>query len=117
VNGERGGVTIIVLALGFLITTAAVVVTTRGVAVIDRHRTQAAADLAALAGAGRVIEGSEAACAAAATISRRNGALLASCRVSGDVVDVEVRAAVRFGRLGPWTVVRRARAGPARWPP
>ena len=116
-SGERGSVTMVVLVLGLLIATTAAAVTTRGVAVIDRHRTQAAADLAALAGAGRAIEGGAAACAAAAAIARRNGAVLASCTVSGEVVDIEVTSVVRIARLGGWTVVRRARAGPAREPP
>jgi secretion/DNA translocation related TadE-like protein len=117
VNRERGSVTIIVLVLGLLILTASAAVAARGGAVIGRHRAQTAADMAALAGAGRALEGSSAACAAAATVARRNGATLASCVVSGDVVEVEVSSSVHIVRLGTWPVSRRARAGPAREPP
>jgi secretion/DNA translocation related TadE-like protein len=113
VSRERGSVTVVVLVLGLLIVTASVAVVARGIAVIGRHEAQAGADLAALAGADRVLEGSAAACAAAGTIARRNGATLVSCTVAGDVVEIEVTRSVRVTGIGTWSVGRRARAGPA----
>jgi secretion/DNA translocation related TadE-like protein len=84
-----------------------------GVAVISRHRAEAAADLAALAGARSVIDGSSEACAHAATVAAANGAQLVHCGLSGDVIDIEVAVDLRLGRIGRWVVTGRARAGPA----
>lgn len=82
-------------------------------AVFVAHRTaQSAADLAALAGAD-ALQVSGDACAAAATITSRNGATLESCEIAGE--DVTVRVRVEGPRwLGqPGDPVAEARAGPA----
>ncbi|SEC20713.1 helicase/secretion neighborhood TadE-like protein [Nocardioides exalbidus] len=76
--------------------------------VAAQRRAQAAADLAALAGAGSTDD----ACASAARVASANHALLESCTVAGDDVTVEVSVA---GPDVPWRVVRvtaEARAGP-----
>ncbi len=110
---ERGSATVWVLALAAvlgLVTTASVLV---GVAVVARHRAASAADLAALAAAGRAVTGDPDACAAAHDVARVNGADLTGCSVgSGAVVQVEVAIDVRLGRLGVHEAVGRARAGP-----
>ncbi|GAA4815679.1 hypothetical protein GCM10025786_21660 [Nocardioides caeni] len=84
-----------------------------GALVVDHRRAQAAADLAALAGAAAVSDPTGLdPCAEAAAIVRANGAGLVSCVASGAVVTVEVSV------TGPrWLGQRadlsaRARAGP-----
>ena len=81
-------------------------------AMVRAHRiAQSAADLAALAGAADLQEGGDA-CAAASRIADANDASVASCRVLGEEVMVEVTVA------GPrWLgqhadLSARARAGP-----
>ncbi|NVI89109.1 flp pilus-assembly TadE/G-like family protein [Actinomadura sp. BRA 177] len=78
-----------------------------------RHRGDAAADMAALAAAARVAEGSGSACGRAEDIAAESGAWLSRCRVNGEVVDVSVtvRLKVPMG-IGRLRVVSRARAGP-----
>jgi secretion/DNA translocation related TadE-like protein len=80
---------------------------------LARQRADAAADLAALAGAGRVAEGPRAACRKAAGIARESGGRLARCVVSGRVVEVSVAVSIdaAFG-IHDVKVVSRARAGP-----
>lgn len=82
------------------------------VQVVAAHRVaQNAADLAALAGAGRVQEGL-AACPAASLVAARNGAVLSSCTERSEevLVGVQVRARSILG-IRP-TMSARARAGP-----
>lgn len=80
--------------------------------VVAVHRVaQNAADLAALAGAGRIQEGA-APCPSATSSAARNGAVLTSCAQQGEevLVIVEVRAKSILG-LSP-SALARARAGP-----
>jgi secretion/DNA translocation related TadE-like protein len=105
-----------VLACCALLLVVTGVVVVRTLAVAARHRAESAADLAALAGAGRIgIDGGE--CGAAGAIARANGAALSSCRVtldpggrSGSVV-VQLRAAERLPVIGERGVMASARAG------
>ena len=83
-----------------------------GQAVAARHRAGAAADLAALAAAGRVLWGEQDACAAAARVAAAQGATLVRCHVREDIADVTTRVA-----HPPWTPESRARAGPPTVPP
>jgi secretion/DNA translocation related TadE-like protein len=80
-----------------------------GSAVVARHRAQAAADLAALAAAGRLPSGSTAACAQAAVVAREMRVDDAECAVHGLDVVVSVEVAVAFAGAARAT----ARAGPA----
>lgn len=77
-----------------------------------QHQAAAAADLAALAGAGAASDGADA-CAAARRVAQANAARLTSCEVSQSVVEVrvEVRSPELWGKT--WTIPGRARAGPA----
>lgn len=87
-----------------------------------RHRGDAAADMAALAGAARVSAGSGGACERAREIAVASGAEVSKCRVQGDVVDVWVTVDLKVPMgMGNMRVVSRARAGPVRrdgvtWP-
>jgi secretion/DNA translocation related TadE-like protein len=75
-----------------------------GSAVIARHRAQAAADLAALAGAARLADGPGAACTQAAAIAKAMDVVVAACVVDDLDVVVTIRAA---------EAQAAARAGPA----
>lgn len=87
-----------------------------GGALVARHHAESAADLAALAGAGRVVAGPEHACREAGRIATAMKVYLSSCRVRGwDVlVVVTTRQDGPLARLG--TPTGRARAGPAPGP-
>lgn len=114
--GDRGSASIWVLALASLLLVVAGVVTDRGLAVLARHRVESAADLAALAAAGRIGLGGDP-CAAAAATAAANGAVLRSCVASlvGDgrrgAVLVRVALSVRLPGVGDRVVVASARAG------
>lgn len=76
-----------------------------GSAVVTRHRAEAAADLAALAGAGRAVDGERWACDRARWVADRMRVEVVGCRVDGFVVSVVVvarptgvLAGVRSGR-------------------
>lgn len=78
-----------------------------GHAVVVRHRAAVAADLAALAVAGRWTVGPEEACAQADAVTRAQGTRLVRCVLVGEVSDVSVAAGE-----GPFAAEVRARAGP-----
>jgi len=84
-----------------------------GAAVIARHRAQAAADLAALAAAGRLARGAGAACAQASAVAEAMNAGLAKCEVHELDVVVSIDVHVELGRFGMGPARAQARAGPA----
>jgi secretion/DNA translocation related TadE-like protein len=107
---DEGFATLAVLALCGVLTAAGGLVAVLGEIAVARHQAAAAADLAALAAAGRAREGPEVVCWVARAVAARNHAAVMSCAVDG--LDVQVMVAVEAGR---WGVVRsRARAGPSR---
>lgn len=81
-----------------------------GAAVIARHRAQAVADLAALAGAARVPAGPATACAQARALAGRMRVSEITCTVEGLDVVIAVAVPVPGWRLGPARA--SARAGP-----
>ncbi len=109
---DEGFATVAVLALCGVLASAGGLVSVLGGIAVARHQAAAAADLAALAGAARAIEGPRPACTAAAGVARRNGAVLVSCDLNG--LDVAVTVAVRPpGVVGTWGNTQgHARAGP-----
>ncbi|GAB2652588.1 Rv3654c family TadE-like protein [Nocardia goodfellowii] len=109
---ERGGATVLAcLALAGLIAVT-LLISQVGAAVVARHRVQAAADLAALAGAGALGEGVEAGCAAAGDIARLMRARVRTCSVSQWDVTVTAERNVPMGLFGARVVSAIARAGP-----
>ncbi len=85
------------------------------VAVVATHRRiQAAADLAALAGAAAARDGADA-CTAVERIAAAHRTVVRDCAGLGPVVDVVVAAQVTLGPES-WTLEARARAGPGRRP-
>jgi secretion/DNA translocation related TadE-like protein len=112
-DGERGSATVWVLALSLVLAVVGAAAVVVAVAVTARHRAGSAADLAALAAAGRAVTGAPDACAVADDVARRNGARLTSCTVGeGSVVAVTVSVSLRLGPLGDHEAAGRARAGP-----
>lgn len=84
-----------------------------GAALVTVRRVQAAADLAALAGATAYAAG-RGVCSEVVRVADRNGAAVESCAVlDGGDVRVVVSAAVRVPWPEPLLVRGRARAGPA----
>lgn len=114
---ERGSASIWVLALSAVLAVAVVAAVLVGSAITLRHRAAAAADLSALAAAGRALEGQAAACAAAADIAAAMTAELDGCTVTGLVAQVWVTAAADLGLVGRVGSQATARAGPvSEWP-
>jgi len=83
-----------------------------GGVIVARHRAEAAADLAALAAAGRSIAGERVACARARDVAERMRVDLVSCRMEGwdALVEVGARPGVPLRNVG--SASARARAGP-----
>jgi secretion/DNA translocation related TadE-like protein len=82
-----------------------------GAATIARQRAETGADLSALAGAGKVLQGPDVACAAVVRVAVANKVDVQSCTVTG--ADVLVMVVARAG-AGPFSgsATARARAGP-----
>jgi secretion/DNA translocation related TadE-like protein len=100
------------LAIGLVLIAAGIAGAAIGAARVGRHEARTAADLGALAGAVRVIEGEAAACGRAAEFVVANGGRMASCNVEG--LDLVVRAEVTVTPLPGLVRVAQAaaRAGP-----
>jgi len=111
-DGDRGSGT--VLLVGVVAVAVALLAAMALLVGAERARAgaQAAADLAALAAAARLVDGAAAGgpCAVAAAVATRNGARLVACR-PGDGGVVTVTAARPAAGVG--TARATARAGPA----
>lgn len=108
-GAERGSASLYVLAVGLLLVGAGVIGASIGAAHVGRQRAGVAADLGALGGAARVVEGPGAACSRAAELVAANGGRLTSCVVQG--LDLLVTAEVHVAPLRR-TATATARAGP-----
>jgi secretion/DNA translocation related TadE-like protein len=106
-GSDRGAGTIFVLALGLLLIAAGVAGAAVGAVRVGRHEARTAADLGALAGAVRAIDGPTAACARAARLVAANHAMLTSC----DVYDLEIVIYVEVVVTPLSGLTVRARAG------
>lgn len=109
---DRGAASLLALAIGLTLVAAGIAGAAVGAARVGRHEARTAADLGALAGAVRVIEGPAAACGRAAQLVEANGARLVQCWLDGLhlVVRVEVTVEPLPGLIRTATAV--ARAGP-----
>lgn len=113
-RGERGGATVLVVAMAGVLLFVMVGLGAAGGLVTAQRRAQAAADLAALAGASALAaaSGPTDACAAADRVAGANAAVLDACTPDGPAVRVAVSVP---GPDVPWREVRvtaEARAGP-----
>jgi secretion/DNA translocation related TadE-like protein len=108
---QRGSAAVLVVALTGVLVTVAMLVAGLGGVVADQRRVEAAADLAALAGADAAQAGRDG-CAAAQRTAARNGGQVRRCAVDGEVVTVVVGRESQpvWGRR--FALVGRARAGP-----
>ncbi|HLV58865.1 MAG TPA: Rv3654c family TadE-like protein [Natronosporangium sp.] len=109
---DRGSASVWCLAVGAVLLAAGLAATSLGAAQVARHQAQAAADLAALAGAPHAARGPAAACQRAAEIATANRARLVGCRVEG--LDVVVTVEVESTLPAPRPASAAARAGPVR---
>jgi secretion/DNA translocation related TadE-like protein len=105
----RGAAVVLTLALVCLLVFVAAVCVGAVAIVLAHRRAQVSADLAALAGASALQQGSDP-CAAAGRIAARHRAELTRCTVDGStvVVSTAVDLPAALGRRAP----ARARAGP-----
>ncbi|MEV6972040.1 Rv3654c family TadE-like protein [Kitasatospora sp. NPDC093806] len=117
-GADTGSATVWLLACALLGCVAFTAALSVGVAVGARHRAEAAADLAALAAADRLLLDADGGCARAGAVAAAQGASVVSCTVDREADAVEVVAEVPVAGLpvrlpvGPATA--RARAGPVR---
>ena len=109
---ERGSATLVAVAMMAVLMAITLGGTVFGSAVVARHRAQSAADLAALAAAGRIGSGSQSACALATAVAAANGSAVTGCTADELDVIVTVEVPVALGRLGTGTARAVARAGP-----
>jgi secretion/DNA translocation related TadE-like protein len=109
---DHGSATVWVLAVGLAFVLLGLACATVGVAAIGRHRAQTAADLGALAGAARTLEGPAAACSRATDIAAANGGRVTGCVVQGFDLIVTVEVVVHLPSRGIRVATARARAGP-----
>jgi secretion/DNA translocation related TadE-like protein len=109
---DRGSATLLAVAMVALILAACGGAVVVGTAVIARHRAQSAADLAALAAAGRLAAGQATACGWAASLANSMHASVAGCVVQDLDVIVTVDVPVPLSRWGIGSARASARAGP-----
>jgi len=110
-RGQDGLAAPAVVTLAALLCFLTLLVLTGGRVIVEHRRVAAAADLTALAAATALQHG-EPGCAAAHRFARLNGAVLDTCAVRGDVVDVTVAVSAVLVVGGRVTLRAEARAGP-----
>jgi secretion/DNA translocation related TadE-like protein len=113
---DRGAASILILAIGLVLVAAGTAAAAVGAARVGRHQARTAADLSALAGAARVVEGPGPACDRARQIAHDNQARLSVCRLEG--WEIVVRVEVTVTPLPGLTrnTEAAARAGPVATP-
>ena len=108
---ERGSASMLVISAAGVLMGGAVALGVVAGMVAAHRQAQAAADLAALAGAGAVARGGDG-CAAAEELASANTAELRSCRVAGREVWVKVAVSGPDWPGAGRDLVAHARAGP-----
>jgi phosphoribosylaminoimidazole-succinocarboxamide synthase len=109
---DRGSASVWLLAIGLVVLSAGLAGASVGAAHVARHQAQVAADLGALAGAARSVEGSRIACQRAGSIATANGARMVACDLDELDLTITVEVAPASGLSRPATAT--ARAGPIR---
>lgn len=113
---ERGSAVVLAVAVSAVLLMVSGTLLMLGAALTAGNQARAAADLAALSGAGRLLRGSpsDQACAAAESIAARNGARLLECDVEHAATGpprLTVVVGVTVPSLGDAEARARARAG------
>lgn len=112
--GQRGSASLWLLTVGLVLVLVGSAGAFVAAAHLARHRAGTAADLAALAGAARIFDGPEAACARATELTMLNHGRLVRCVTEGLEIQVTVEVPV-VGPPGTGRVATaHARAGPVR---
>lgn len=113
---ERGSATVVMLAVIAVVLMLTVSGLMLASAVLASHRARAAADLAALAGAGALIRGDSpvAACQSAAAVAAANHGRVQRCAAVR--AEVRLTIVVPAGMKGLGVATARSRAGPAPGP-
>jgi secretion/DNA translocation related TadE-like protein len=93
-RSDRGAASLYVLAIGLMLVAAGVAGAAIGAARVGRHQARTAADLSALAGAMRAIDGAEVACGRAVEVAAANDGRMTSCHLDGLELVVRVEVAV-----------------------
>jgi secretion/DNA translocation related TadE-like protein len=114
--GERGAAALLTVAMAGVVMFVGTALGLVGALVVDHRRAQAAADLAALAGAGAAARG-DPGCVAAGEVAQLNDADLLECAVDGATVLVRVRLGGPRWLGQQSDLEASARAGPASAPP
>ncbi len=114
-RGESGAATLLVIAMAGVLVLIGCALGVVQALVVAHRGAQAAADLAALAGAGAAARG-EAPCAAAEAVADANGSDLVECGVAAGTVTVLVRVTGPHWLGQDADLEARARAGPSRPP-
>jgi secretion/DNA translocation related TadE-like protein len=126
---DAGSASLWALSLAMVLWVCVAGVVLAGAAIVARHRAATAADMSALAAASVIARNGFArsegpgdagavsnGCAAANAIAMANNAMITSCEVVGQVVDVTTRVEIPalswLGGVGLDSVSSRARAGP-----
>jgi secretion/DNA translocation related TadE-like protein len=114
---DQGSASVWLLTLGLVLLAAGLAGSAVGSAHVTRQQAQVAADLGALAGAVRAVEGRQVACGRAELVVSRNGGRLVACDLDGlDLIvtaQVPSRAGGTAGSSG-LAATAVARAGPIR---
>lgn len=110
--GDAGVASVLVLSLACVLVLVAALLSSLAAVAVARQRAAGIADLAALAGAARALDGQDAACARAGQVALLGGGRLVECSLDGARVDVraEVRPQGALAALG--VASARASAGP-----
>lgn len=111
-SADQGSATVISVVLVAVLLVLCTLLVSFGAAVITRRKAQTVADLAALAGAVKIVRGTEQACAAARSVVENSRAHLLRCVCQDWEVFVEI-SVKPSGNLPLLTSVHaQARAGP-----
>ncbi|SFS57325.1 Rv3654c family TadE-like protein [Saccharopolyspora flava] len=110
---DRGSATALAAVLSLVVLLLLGWLVQLGAATAARHRTEGAADLAALAAAAHAISGPDVACAQAAWVTGGMRTRLITCTLAGREARVEVVGERPGAVIGGAPPSARARAGPA----
>jgi secretion/DNA translocation related TadE-like protein len=112
VHAEQGAASLVAVAMMAVLLALTIGGVYVGSAVIARHRAQAAADLAALAGAQHLADGPGVACAQATAVAHTMRSAVIQCAVDGLDVVITADVSLSLGRLSVGPARATARAGP-----
>lgn len=107
---DQGSASMLVLGVAAVLVFAGMATTAVASVAVTRHQVASAADMAALAAAGRAMDGPAVACRAAGSVAVPVGSTVTRCTVEGDEAQVTVRLRPPgwLGRFGSASSTARA---------